>query len=572
MWKTCSACGLVRPMLASPDRSWLTFHFQVFNRCADSIEEGRRFENLSWRLWNRETFCCDSKPQFPDTPTSLTPRPQSQSSKNVPELSTSVDSTSSDEYEHLSQHASHSPPVHIKNLPSTKSSFESLSSCRRKHISSFALEKMVMSIKETKVTQNHMPGLPLSITEALPTVIPLSPPPAVQARIQEPQPKSSNSLKRLSEQRASQSSTSTVPLSSPESVVTQSQRFGSETSAELVTSHSIVRGFTPNRISSSQRSRSLLVPTASPVPIRPALRSKTNEQSGVGGNFMLGGSSEDESSFDDSHSLQPNQSSLTAALRRSPTDRKMTSFKEEVESRTIASTEHDEDAIDTDDEEDDEEDDDDDEDDGDGNISESAIEDEDDEEWEDSATDSGGSSPSDKQLFQRVDSKPNLVSRRSLLTTQLHQSDRAAALAGMASSSQPATRRSRSRATSPNGPSMATSPDNSAALQSQGSSITRSRPIVMTTSNMHPPLLSPRTTRRNMLSTELTESLRKHLLWERQQKNTTANAVLKRRHTAHDVANLNNFPEAAASGTTSKTNSWNAYFDHGLGEYNAKGW
>ncbi|KAF4469736.1 hypothetical protein FALBO_3357, partial [Fusarium albosuccineum] len=45
------------------------------------------------------------------------------------------------------------------------------------------------------------------------------------------------------------------------------------------------------------------------------------------------------------------------------------------------------------------------------------------------------------------------------------------------------------------------------------------------------------------LATELTESLRRHLLWERQQKSSTANAVLKRRHTSHDVANLKQYPE-----------------------------
>ena len=556
----------------------LTHLLTVFNRCADSMEEGHRLANLSWRLWNRETLCCDSKPQFPDTPTSLTPRPRSEATKDVPELSTSVDSTSSEEYEQLSADGSHSPPVQIKNVPSTKSSFESLSSCRRKHISSFALEKMVMSIKETKITQKQdMTGLPVSITQALPTVIPLSPPPVPHARIQEQQPKSSASPKRQSAQRASQSSTSTIPMSSPESVATQSQQFGSETSTELVTPHSIVRGFTLNKISSSLRSHSLLAPSASPVPIKPALRSRPNEQSAVGGKFMLGGSSEDESSFDDSHSLRPNESSLTAALKRSPTNKKTTSFKEEVESRVIADRTHDEDAIDTDDEEDedgDEDDSEDEEDDDEGNVSESAIEDdEDDEEWEDSATDSGGSSPSDKHLFQRVDSKHNLVSRRSLLTTQLHQSERAAALAGMASSSQAATRRSRSRASSPNRLSVASSPVNGTALQSQGTNIPRSKPIIMTTSNTHPPPLSPKTTRRNMLATELTESLRKHLLWERQQKNTTANAVLKRRHTAHDMANLHAFPEAAKSGATSQNSSWNAYnFDHDLGEYNSRGW
>jgi hypothetical protein len=75
-----------------------------------------------------------------------------------------------------------------------------------------------------------------------------------------------------------------------------------------------------------------------------------------------------------------------------------------------------------------------------------------------------------------------------------------------------------------------------------------------------------------MLGTELTESLRKHLLWERQHK---ANA-LKRRHTAHDVANLQEYPNEKHglnnSRDGSKNNSWNHYFDVGLGEYHQKGW
>lgn len=32
----------------------------VFSKCAESLENGRRLENLSWRLWNREVlYCCD---------------------------------------------------------------------------------------------------------------------------------------------------------------------------------------------------------------------------------------------------------------------------------------------------------------------------------------------------------------------------------------------------------------------------------------------------------------------------------------------------------------------------------
>jgi hypothetical protein len=93
---------------------------------------------------------------------------------------------------------------------------------------------------------------------------------------------------------------------------------------------------------------------------------------------------------------------------------------------------------------------------------------------------------------------------------------------------------------------------------------------------------SPRTTRRNMLATELTESLRRHLLWERQQKSATANAF-KRRHTAHDMANLQEYPKGPQQGPAptstgalqndvAKTGSWNHYTDFGPWEYHAKGW
>ncbi|KAK3323696.1 hypothetical protein B0T19DRAFT_426727 [Cercophora scortea] len=47
----------------------------------------------------------------------------------------------------------------------------------------------------------------------------------------------------------------------------------------------------------------------------------------------------------------------------------------------------------------------------------------------------------------------------------------------------------------------------------------------------------------HQLATELTESLRRQLLWERSQKDLTINAVLKRRHTSHDVAHLKQHPE-----------------------------
>jgi hypothetical protein len=250
--------------------------------------------------------------------------------------------------------------------------------------------------------------------------------------------------------------------------------------------------------------------------------------------------------------------------------KKQTSFKEEVATRTI----QEEPVFDDDVFESDEED----------EIDESAIDDDDDSsDWEDSVEDSGNVSIDEKTFFQRVDSRPNLTSRRSLITTMLHQNDRANALATQASRSTPALQRS--RATSPNGPSLACSPDSDDAsplMMKKGlkpiAEVPRSaaQPIIMTTTNTtpHQQALSPRTTRRNMLATELTVSLRQHLLWERQQKTQTANAVLKRRHTAHDVANLRQYPDKVHMNKEDKeiNGSWNQYFSQGLGEYHSKGW
>ena len=79
-----------------------------------------------------------------------------------------------------------------------------------------------------------------------------------------------------------------------------------------------------------------------------------------------------------------------------------------------------------------------------------------------------------------------------------------------------------------------------------------------------------------MLATELTESLRRHLLWERQQKTSTANAVLKRRHTSHDVANLKQYPEKVCMKKGQEepnASSWNQYFNRdAFGGYHAQGW
>lgn len=281
--------------------------------------------------------------------------------------------------------------------------------------------------------------------------------------------------------------------------------------------------------------------------------------------FSFGGSSnEDESSLP--NRMQP-RGALSDKLQR-PLAKKQTSFQEEVATRTIQEEPFDDDVFETDDEDD---------------VDESAIDDDDDSsDWEDSVEDSGNASIDDKTFFQRVDSRPQLTSRRSLITTMLHQNDRAQALATEASQSTPALRRSRN--SSPNGPSLAASPesDESPLMMKGLKPIAEvplgAQPIIKTTTNTtaHHQALSPRTTRRNMLATELTVSLRQNLLCERRQKSSVneAAAALKRRHTAHDVANLKQYPEKVYMDKDDQAlnSSWNQYFSQGLGEYHSKGW
>ena len=218
-------------------------------------------------------------------------------------------------------------------------------------------------------------------------------------------------------------------------------------------------------------------------------------------------------------------------------------------------------------------------------VDESAIDDDDDSsDWEDSPGDSGKSSMEEFN-FERVEIA-DLTSRRSLITLMLAQNDRSQRQGPGASQSVSAVHRAR---TNLNGPSMVHSPNDSddAALMMMRATrpppmrpineVPRSsaQPIMTNTTSMHhQAALSPRTTRRNMLATELTESLRRHLLWERSQKTSTANAVLKRRHTSHDVANLKQYPERPyMKDNDINASSWDQYFNReAFTGYHTQGW
>jgi hypothetical protein len=166
---------------------------------------------------------------------------------------------------------------------------------------------------------------------------------------------------------------------------------------------------------------------------------------------------------------------------------------------------------------------------------------------------------------------------------------RAQRLGNVASQSTSALPRTRAAL---NGPSLVASPndsDEAPLMMKRGTArappmrpineVPRSaaQPINVTAAGMHyQAALSPRTTRRNMLATELTESLRRNLLRERSQKTQTANAVLKRRHTSHDVANLKQYPEKPFmkkdKEVDTNPSSWDQYFENPFAAHQAQAW
>ncbi len=511
------------------------------------MEDGRRLENLTWRLWNRETLCCEPQPQHNHTTTPTIDIARSRPSRrDVPGLSASVESLvsmRSDSGEDTRQPPTAPLNIHA-NAPPKPEPALSRSRGKEKHITSLGLERMVHSIQD----KQEIAPLSPSIADAMPPMPPSTDitPRAVSPTIDPPF-------------RSSDSSSSTAPLSSPESDKSAHQTVGSDTSAEMLSSHSVIRGFSIDK-ESSYRSHTHLAPEAIPMKQN---SNKTENASEKGAMFLLGGagsSGEDDSSFDEKMAPQPKQSSLTLGLKRPSGNKKTLSFRDEVESRALEKRSHEDEGVFESDEEDE------------SAIDDDSEDEEDDDDWEDDASETAENNANDKPLFQRVDSHPNLVSRRSVLTAELNQLDRAATFANLASKSTPVIRRTKTSTSSV--PSDGAPPVEDPSLTMLPGHMTRSKPIVMNTPNAQQMAFSPKTTRRNMLATEMTESLRKNVLWERQQKKATTNAIIKRRHTAQNLTNLQDYPGEAvqASRQGSRNTSFDHYFEAGLGEYHRAGW
>ncbi|KAI1271562.1 hypothetical protein F5Y07DRAFT_382623 [Xylaria sp. FL0933] len=545
----------------------------VFSRCAESVEQGRRLENLSWRLWTREALCCETnlqtKTQRSASATTMSPQdiPDKHRIPDVPQLSGSVDSVADEEAIELT---TESNPVEIlrPNIRRQDSCASSRSKGRERHITSDHLEKMVVTI----------------ITEKEPNLSPL--PQIVSSSMETDSDQLQSCSSEVEETPTTLATESAECVSSALTSQTSSNSNSSEHHATAV-----IRGFSPSPMPSARPShepKSLLPdtipePHSSPAP-KPVQPKKQPAK------FALGGSSGDESSPSleirqppsknkmfqlggSSGSTEEQSPSLKSALHSGKPSsllgahKKQTSFSNQVTMRTI-STPSDQSG---------------------SYVDESAIDDDDeDSEWEDSIEESGKSSMDDKVTFKRVPSKPNLTSQRSLISLMIAGEERTKGLSNYASHSTPAiAQRARQLQTGPNGAASPNDSDDNGLEMRRGLRRTPLKPITEIPKSSAQPItakpiihsdpqaLSPRTTRRHMLATELTESLRRQLLWERQQKSSTANAVLKRRHTSHDVANLKQYPERSymkKSEDEVNANSWNQFLREESGGYHTQGW
>ncbi|KAK4160044.1 hypothetical protein QBC43DRAFT_120046 [Cladorrhinum sp. PSN259] len=560
----------------------------VFARCRDSVAHGRRLENLSWRLWNRETFCCENGEAVYSSATS---RPQNidfsrahgSSSDDIPSLSGSVDSLADEEAVDFSADSATLDIVRPR-IRREDSWGSSRSRGRERHITSDELEKMVVDIMQAKTP----------LDAPLPE-IPHSPPMHEEPR------KPCNPVE-------STRTGSTTDEESPRqnSAVPSFESLPSEPEPEVALPRQtiVTRGFSPSnlpvsRITSRPASVHHDIPEPTDAPaakfVQPKSKAKfafgassgsgseqdsynptseieTRKQPVVqakGKMFTIGNSSDEDGSLKVPPQHLPRSSALASVQK------KTASFNKEVVTQTFESSAI-SDAEDSDSD----------------FVDESAIDDEDDDDddWEEeSAEESGRSSLEEKINFKRVDSSANLTSRRSLITLALASNSQQAynprlqKLNNTASQSTSALPRTRATL---NGPSIVASPndsDDAPLMMKRGSArpgpppmrsineIPRStaQPITVTASAMHyQAALSPRTTRRNMLATELTESLRRSLLWERSTKSKTA--VLKRRHTSHDVANLKEYPQAPCmKGDGDNNGNWEYPPPSG---YHTQGW
>jgi hypothetical protein len=283
-------------------------------------------------------------------------------------------------------------------------------------------------------------------------------------------------------------------------------------------SSSIVRGFTPENPSISRRLTPLEPTHVEPKVVEERKKPKFFIASSVSD------SDEDYAPLSLKSSIKPASKSTLSppGMKRAASNgsTKKTHFHEVVDTKIL-------DAPPTEEESDEDE-------------SSAVMSDDEDEEWEDSQSD-GGSANEDHLFDKREDT--HLTSRPSMLST-LFKSKSDYNLPSQAFRASNTFIRSRTSPSHTPRPQPVSPP----ATETSALRIPAQLGLGATDAFSQPIPASPRTTRRKMLASELSESLRRNLLWERQHRTMTNNAVaaIKRRHTSNDLARLKEYPETVS--------------------------
>ncbi|CZS92367.1 uncharacterized protein RAG0_02778 [Rhynchosporium agropyri] len=529
---------------------------KMCSRCALSLDEEHRLENLSWRLRNTETFCSD--PFLEDTTTirSIFISASSQGVYSAEPLSLSG-SLESLVYEEALELGSDNTPTSVfapvgtshSRIQRQQNSVPSRSHGRERHVTPDYSEKIIITIKEKKDPkplfprdQSHLATLVKGSTQS-------------SSLIQTPAP--ANNSKSITSENSTNHSAWLVPSDSAHGNTSRTivvrgfclYAF-SDPSKSLATANSIDRLMLAVGAASGDGATNEQTDPVWNSLRRPAPQLKKREA-----RLSFG-----ISSNEDENPLSQSRSALVDPRQQAP--KKQTSLKKDQltvkEEQAISSDTFEK---------------------AEGETDESAIDDDDDpSHWEDLVEDSIDSR-TDDEPFQRVNPRSNLTSRQSLITLLYRdQLCNTNALANTAAATKPALALQRFVRSSPNGPSLAVSPESEDNLPlvmkdslKSVSEVPRSQPQLITLTQGLP--LSPRSTRRNMLASEMTGSLRQHLLWVQKQTSQNATAICNRRQAAKDAANLKQIPEKFYIDQSDGDSShWKDYYGRDLGGDHSKGW
>lgn len=553
----------------------LSMLWNVFTKCAENLENGRRLENLSWRLWYRE--CQIDEREKLEAHQRLRRRASEGNDASPPALCSSIDTIQDGETTHepvgreAARRESDCAPTTRKHLTPhqfrelvTQFGKDTMTPTQWTQVKQRALDRKRQQQLDdaSTVTTSNADRRKMSAISAAPRALSHS---QHQIRAQSPLSVSNVQMRRTEQPpRRSATTDSARRVSAGPGVRRQDSLVLDCTSAGategLRRASSVVHGFNPG----------CSLVTHSPIQ-RPTVHSAKHTDRHI---FFLQSS---PSESDDESEREPSVVSLGVAKRSATTfdavgkeniehttDQSLKSrsatFKEVVDQGSgyesspfdsddetdiegapaptpsclvrsprresvFASSVEEESAIisDSEDEADDD------------FADEDAAEDD---EWASVASDSRTQSIAGTS-FDEVESRrvkrPKMSNRTSLLSTMLTDGC-VRTLTNAQSKSSPAIAQSRPPSPSSVRPSVAPRD-----LQSE--------PLGCAVPTQIRGAISPRSTRRNMMARELSESLRRHLLWERKQKpaatasQAPGEAALQRRHTVYDLSRLKDYPE-----------------------------